>query len=81
MIFLWVQIAVMIFIWFGYDFFNGFGYDCFMIFLCFFSPQNLVFSYKNSRKFRFFMILLEFPFPQSLFSRKFNFGSKSVKKS
>ena len=73
--FLWVQIVVMIFLWFGYVFFNGFGYDFFMIFLV----LRIWFSAKNSRNFRFFLVLLEFPFPQSLFSRKFDFGSKIVK--
>ena len=84
MIFLWVQIVVMIFLWFGYVFY-GFGYVFFMvldmIFFMFFLVLRIWFSAKNSRNFRFFMILLEFPFPQSLFSRKFDFGSKIVKKS
>ena len=72
----------------GYDFFmvwicffNGFGYDFLMIFLWFFESSESGFQLKTREIFDFFMILLEFPFPQSLFSRKFDFGSKIVKKS
>ena len=53
-----------------YDFFNGF-----LVLRIWFS------AIKTRESFDFFMILLEFPFPQSLFSRKFDFGSKIVKKS
>ena len=81
MIFLWVQIVVMIFLWFGYVFFLMVLDMIFMIFLMVFLVLRIWFSAKNSRNFLFFMILLEFPFPQSLFSRKFDFGSKIVKKS
>ena len=80
MIFLWVQIVVMIFFMVWICFFNGFGYD-FYDFFNGFLVLRIWFSAKNSRNFLFFMILLEFPFPQSLFSRKFDFGSKIVKKS
>jgi len=41
---------------------------------------NICFQLKTREIFDFFMILLEFPFPQSLFSRKNDFGSKIVKK-
>ena len=80
MIFLWVQIVAMIFLWFNMFFLMVLDiifYDFFMFFLV----LRIWFSAKNSRNFRFFMILLEFPFPQSLFSRKNDFGSKIVKKS
>ena len=67
------------FLWFGYDFFMVLD----MIFLWFFYVflvLRIWFSAIKTREiFDFFMILLEFPFPQSLFSRKFDFGSKSVK--
>ena len=82
---IWIRFPFMIFFMgsnCGYDFFMvwicffyGFGYDFFMIFLV----LRIWFSAKNSRNFRFFLVLLEFPFPQSLFSRKFDFGSKIVK--
>ena len=82
MIFLWVQIVVMIFYGLDMIFFYGFGYDFFMIFFYVFLVLRIWFSAIKTREiFDFFMILLEFPFPQSLFSRKFDFGSKSVKKS
>ena len=77
MIFLWVQIVVMFFLWFGYVFFMILD----MIFLCFFLSSESGFQLKTREIFDFFMILLEFPFPQSLFSGKFDFGSKIVKKS
>ena len=51
----------------GYDFFMvwicffyGFGYDFLMIFLMVFLVLRIWFSSKNSRNFRFFLILLEF---------------------
>ena len=77
MIFLWVQIVVMIF--YGLDMiFLWFWIWFFYVFLV----LRIWFSAIKTREiFDFFMILLEFPFPQSLFSRKFDFGSKSVKKS
>ena len=81
MICLWVQIVVMIFLWFGYVFFMVLDMIFFMIFLWFFESSESGFQLKTREIFDFFMILLEFPFPQSLFSRKFDFGSKIVKKS
>ena len=81
MIFLWVQIVVMIFLWFGYDFFMVLDMIFFMIFYVFLVLRIWFSAIKTREIFDFFMILLEFPFPQSLFSRKFDFGSKRVKKS
>ena len=87
-------ILFMIYLWFEYDFhlwfFYGFKlwlwffmvwiwffYDFFVIFLV----LRIWFSAKNSRNFRFFYDFARVSFPQSLFSRKFDFGSKIVKKS
>ena len=53
MIFLWVQIVVMIFLWFGYVFlwfWIRFFYDFFYGFLV----LRIWFSAKNTRNFRFF---------------------------
>ena len=53
MIFLWVQIVVMIFLWFGYVFFMVLD----TIILCFFYGflvLRIWFSAKNSRNFQFF---------------------------
>ena len=63
----------MFFLWFWIWFF----YDFFMVFLV----LRIWFSAKNSRNFRFFYDFARVFFPQSLFSRKFDFGSKIVKKS
>ena len=66
----------MVWIWFFY----GFGYDFFMIFLCFFSPQNLVFSYKNSRNFRFFYDFARVSFSPKPFQQKIWFWKQNRKK-
>ena len=91
MIYLWIEYDFHLWFFYGFKLWLWFFmvWICFlmvldmifMIFLMVFLVLRIWFSAKNPRNFLFFMILLEFPFPQSLFGRKFDFGSKIVKKS